>query len=44
LTSLARKKLSKKVWRATHFLSFPLFVTTTVHALTAPATDRHVAI
>lgn len=44
LTSLARKKLPKKVWRSVHFLSFPLFATTTVHALTAPATDRNVAV
>jgi predicted ferric reductase len=40
LTSLARKRLSKKIWRATHYLSFPLFAFTSVHALTA-GTDRH---
>lgn len=39
LTSLARKRISKRVWRMTHFLSFPLFVLTTVHALSA-GTDR----
>lgn len=39
LTSLARKKLSKRVWRAVHFASFPVFVLTTAHALTA-GTDR----
>ena len=39
LTSLARKRISKRVWRMTHFLSFPLFLFTTVHALTA-GTDR----
>ena len=38
-TSLARKKLSKKVWRSTHYLSFPLFALTTIHALSA-GTDR----
>jgi len=38
-TSLARKKLSKKVWRTTHYLSFPLFALTTIHALSA-GTDR----
>ena len=35
LTSLARKRISKRLWRMTHFLSFPLFLFTTVHALTA---------
>jgi DMSO/TMAO reductase YedYZ heme-binding membrane subunit len=35
LTSLARKHLSKRVWRMTHFASFPLFVVATVHGLTA---------
>ena len=39
LTSLARKKISKRAWRLTHFLSFPLFLFTTVHALSA-GTDR----
>lgn len=39
LTSLARKRISKRTWRMTHFLSFPLFLFTTVHALTA-GTDR----
>jgi DMSO/TMAO reductase YedYZ heme-binding membrane subunit len=39
-TSLLRKRLSKRVWRATHFLSFPLFLLTTIHALTA-GTDGH---
>jgi predicted ferric reductase len=39
ITSLLRRRLSKRVWRATHFLSFPLFVLTTVHALSA-GTDR----
>ncbi|HEX3090235.1 MAG TPA: ferric reductase-like transmembrane domain-containing protein [Ilumatobacteraceae bacterium] len=39
LTSLARKRISKRMWRMTHFLSFPLFLLTTVHALTA-GTDR----
>jgi predicted ferric reductase len=39
LTSLARKRISKRTWRLTHYLSFPLFVLTTVHALSA-GTDR----
>ncbi|HEU5003878.1 MAG TPA: ferric reductase-like transmembrane domain-containing protein [Actinomycetota bacterium] len=40
ITSLLRTRISPQVWRATHFLSFPLFVFTTIHALTA-GTDRH---
>jgi predicted ferric reductase len=39
LTSLARKRISKRTWRLTHYLSFPLFLLTTVHALSA-GTDR----
>ena len=39
LTSLARKRISKRTWRMTHYLSFPLFLLTTVHALSA-GTDR----
>ncbi len=35
LTSLARARLPRKVWRAVHFASFPLFMTATVHAFTA---------
>ena len=34
-SSLMRKRLSKAVWRKIHFLSFPLFVTATVHGVTA---------
>ena len=43
LTSLARKRMSRRVWRMTHFLSFPLFLFTTVHALTA-GTDRSTSL
>jgi DMSO/TMAO reductase YedYZ heme-binding membrane subunit len=45
LTSLARAKLSKRIWRRVHYLSFPLFVSATVHGLAA-GTDatRKVAI
>jgi peptidoglycan/LPS O-acetylase OafA/YrhL len=32
-TSLARRMLPRRIWRATHFLSFPLFVISTVHLL-----------
>jgi hypothetical protein len=39
ITSLLRKRISKRLWRAMHYLSFPLFVTATVHAMTA-GTDR----
>lgn len=39
VTSLLRRYLSKRVWRTTHYLSFPLFVTATVHTLSA-GTDR----
>jgi predicted ferric reductase len=39
VTSLLRRRLSKQVWRMTHYLSFPLFVTATVHSLSA-GTDR----
>jgi methionine sulfoxide reductase heme-binding subunit len=35
LTSLARRRLSKRVWHAVHLASFPLFAMGTVHALTA---------
>lgn len=35
LTSLARARLSKKVWRRVHFASFALFVMATIHGLTA---------
>ena len=33
ITSLLRKKLSKRAWRATHYLSFPLFALATFHLL-----------
>jgi DMSO/TMAO reductase YedYZ heme-binding membrane subunit len=39
VTSLLRKRLSKKVWRTIHYLSFPLFLTSTVH-LFLVGTDR----
>jgi len=35
LTSLIRTKLPKKLWRVTHYASFPLFGLATLHALTA---------
>jgi predicted ferric reductase len=35
ITSLLRRHLSKRLWRTTHLLSFPLFVVATVHGITA---------
>ena len=35
LTSLARRRLPPRLWRAVHVSAFPLFATSTVHALTA---------
>ena len=35
ITSLLRKRLSKRAWHAVHLLSYFLFATTTVHMLTA---------
>jgi predicted ferric reductase len=40
LTSLLRARLPLRLWRATHYLSFPLFALASVHSLTA-GTDRH---
>ena len=39
LTSLLRSHLPLRLWRKVHYLSFPLFLVTTVHTLTA-GTDR----
>ena len=39
ITSLLRKKMSKRSWRAVHLLSFPLFALSTIHLLWA-GTDR----
>lgn len=33
VTSLLRKRLSKRAWRRTHYLSFPLFAVSTIHLL-----------
>jgi predicted ferric reductase len=35
VTSLLRHRINRRAWRAVHFLSFPLFVASTVHGLTA---------
>ena len=39
ITSLLRRRISKRVWRVTHFASFAVFAFSTVHLLTA-GTDR----
>jgi predicted ferric reductase len=43
LTSLLRKRISKRLWRSTHYASFPLFLFSTVHALSA-GTDRAIVL
>jgi predicted ferric reductase len=35
ITSLLRRRISKRLWRMTHFLSFPLFILATAHGVTA---------
>jgi hypothetical protein len=40
LTSLARRQLSNRLWKRVHMLSFPLFITSTVHGLTAGTDAR----
>jgi predicted ferric reductase len=40
LTSLARRRLPRKLWHAIHFASFPLFGAATIHAISA-GTDAH---
>jgi predicted ferric reductase len=35
VTSLLRSRINAKLWRGVHFLSFPLFMASTVHGLTA---------
>ena len=40
VTSLVRTHLPQRVWRGVHFASFPLFIVTAIHGLSA-GTDRH---
>jgi predicted ferric reductase len=35
ITSLVRSRISRKIWRLTHYLSFPLFVGCTIHGIKA---------
>jgi len=44
LTSLARRRLAHRLWRRVHMLSFPLFVSSTVHGLTAGTDARRTMI
>jgi len=45
LTSLLRAHIPKTLWRRVHYASFPLFVSATIHGLTAGTdTTRHVAL
>lgn len=39
ITSLLRSRMSKRTWRALHYLSFPLFIFATAHGVTA-GTDK----
>ncbi|MHB8465367.1 MAG: ferric reductase-like transmembrane domain-containing protein [Acidimicrobiales bacterium] len=39
-TSLARRSLSKRVWRTVHYLSFPLFLASTVHGVASGTDSR----
>jgi hypothetical protein len=41
LTSLAKRKLSERVWHSVHLTSFGLFVVATVHAFTAGTDARN---
>ncbi len=43
ITSLVRNRLPKRIWRATHYASFPLFVCATAHCITA-GTDKQSAL
>ena len=43
ITSLLRARISARLWRSTHYMSFPLFALTSIHALSA-GTDRHTAV
>jgi sulfoxide reductase heme-binding subunit YedZ len=40
VTSLLRRRIPKALWRRVHMLSFPLFVSATVHGLSAGTDSR----
>ena len=40
VTSLLRARLGNRLWKRVHFLSFPLFVSATIHGLTAGTDSR----
>jgi predicted ferric reductase len=40
VTSLVRKHLSHRLWKRVHFLSLPLFVSSTIHGLSAGTDGR----
>jgi DMSO/TMAO reductase YedYZ heme-binding membrane subunit len=40
VTSLVRRHLSHRLWKRVHFLSFPLFVLSTIHGLSAGTDGR----
>ncbi len=44
LTSLARDRMPRALWRRVHFASFPLFLLTTVHTIAAGTDARNPAV
>ena len=40
ITSLLRRRIGNRLWRALHFLSFPLFLSATAHGLSAGTDAR----
>jgi predicted ferric reductase len=44
VTSLLRSRLSKRMWHATHLLSFPLFALATIHGVAAGTDARNTLI
>jgi predicted ferric reductase len=40
ITSLVRRHMPNRIWRRVHYASFPLFVTATVHGVTAGSDTR----
>lgn len=40
VTSLLRRRINRRAWRAVHFLSFPLFASSILHGLTAGTDSR----